>query len=96
MDGGLFQAQAHAGLGMLLTQLAEPFPEGFRGGVDGGRAGLAGGGVDEVQVGFAVGAIQADDQVVGMRSVHGFWLFDFGFPAGLTWRRQYRRVVIAI
>ena len=31
MDGGLFQAEGHASLGMLLAQLAQPFPERFRG-----------------------------------------------------------------
>ena len=34
MDGGLFQAQADAGLGMFLPQLQQPFPEGFGGGVN--------------------------------------------------------------
>ena len=35
MDGGLFQAQADAGLGMLLPKCPQPFPERLRGGVNG-------------------------------------------------------------
>ena len=30
MAGGLFQTQADAGLGILLAQLEQPFPERFR------------------------------------------------------------------
>ena len=67
VDGRLFQAEGDAGLGVVLAQLEQPFPEGFRGGVNDGRAVLAGAGVDEVQVGLLVGTIQADDQVIGMR-----------------------------
>ena len=97
MDGGLFQAEADAGLGMLLAQFQQPFPERLGGGVNGLGAALAGAGVDEVQVGLFVGAIQADDQVIGMRGVHGVGLVVVVWsPAGLTRRRQYRRVVIAI
>ena len=70
MDGGLFQAQAHAGLGMLLAQFQQPFPKRFGGGVNGLGPALAGGGVDEVQVGLFIGTIQADDQVIGMGCVH--------------------------
>ncbi len=70
MDGGLFQAQTDAGFGMLLTQLQQPFPEGFGSGVDDLGAALAGASVDEVQVGLAIGTIQADDQVIRMRGVH--------------------------
>ncbi len=83
VDGGLFQAEADAGLGMLLAQFQQPFPEGFGGGVDGGRPALAGGGVDEVQVGLLIGAIQADDQVIGMRCDSWFVLVGcvvFGLP----------------
>ena len=67
VDGGLFQAQSDPGLRMVLTKFQEPFPEGLGRGVDGFRAALAGGGGDEVQVGFAIGTIQADDQVEGTR-----------------------------
>ena len=72
MDGGLFQAESHAGLGVLLAQFQQPLPERLGGGVDGGRPVLAGAGVNEVQVGLAIGAIQADDQVIRMRCVHEF------------------------
>ena len=41
---------------------------------------LAGAGVNEVQVGLAIGAIQADDQVIRMRCVHDFVLDVFGLP----------------
>jgi hypothetical protein len=49
-----------------------------------------------VQVGLFVGTVQADDEVMGMRWVHGFMFWLFCSPAGLTRRRPYRRVVIAI
>ena len=65
--GGLFQAQGHAGVGMLLAQLEQPLPERFGRGVDGGQLVLVGVSVDEAQVGFFIGAIQADDQVVRRR-----------------------------
>ena len=95
MDGGLFQAQGDPGLRMLLAQLEQPLPQGFGGGVDGLGAALASVGVDEAQVGFAIGAIQADDQVIGMGCVHGcYGISVFWSPAGLTRRRQYRRVVM--
>ena len=71
MDGGLFQTESHAGLGMLLTQFQQPFPERLRGGVNGYGPALAGGGGDEAQIGLFVGPIQADDQVIGMGRVHG-------------------------
>jgi hypothetical protein len=70
VDGGLFQAQSHAGLGVLLAQFQEPLPEGLGGGVDSSRPMLAGAGVNEVQIGLAIGAIQADDQVIRVRCVH--------------------------
>ena len=70
MDGGLFQAEGHAGLGVLLARFQQPFPERLRGGVNGLGPALAGGGGDEVQVGLFVGTIQADDEVIGMRGVH--------------------------
>jgi hypothetical protein len=70
MDGGLFQTEAHPGLGMLLAQLAEPFPERLGGGVDGLRPALAGVGVNETEVGLFVRTVQADDQVIRMRGIH--------------------------
>ena len=48
VDGGLFQAQTDTSLGLLLTQLEQPFPKGFGRGVDDHRAALAGGSGDEV------------------------------------------------
>jgi hypothetical protein len=66
VDGGLFQAQADAGLGMFLAQVQEPFPERFGSGVNDGGPALAGGGGDEAQIGLFIGTIQADDQVIGM------------------------------
>ena len=42
----------------------------MKSGVNGLGPALAGGGGDEVQVGLFVRAIQADDQVIGMRGVH--------------------------
>ena len=82
MDGRLFQAQADAGLGMLLAQFQQPFPKRFGSGVNDLGPALAGGGGDEVQVGLFVGTIQADDQVMGMRWVHGF-MFGFLFSRRL-------------
>ncbi len=70
VDGGLFQTQADAGLGMLLAQFQQPFPERFGGGVNGLGPALAGGGGDEAQVSLFVGTVQADDQVIGMWCVH--------------------------
>ena len=64
MDGGLFQAQADASLGLPLAQLQQPFPKGFGRGGDNHRVAVASGGGDEVQIGFLVGTIQADDQVI--------------------------------
>jgi hypothetical protein len=50
---------------MLLAQLEQPFPERLGGGVNHGGAMLAGAGVNEVQVGRFIRAVQADDQVIG-------------------------------
>jgi len=44
MDGGLFQTQPDTGLGMLLAQFQQPFPERFGSGVNGLGPALAGGG----------------------------------------------------
>ncbi len=71
MDGGLFQAQPDTGLGMFLTELEQPFPERFGSGVNGLGPALAGAGGDEVKVGLFIRAVQADDQVIGMRCIHG-------------------------
>jgi hypothetical protein len=70
MDGGLFEAQPDAGLGMLLAQFQQPFPERFRSGVNGLGPALAGRSGDEAQVSLFVGTVQADDQVIGMCGVH--------------------------
>ena len=67
--GRLFQADADAGLGVLLAQLREPLAKVFRGAGYGLGTGLAGGGGDEVEVHFAIGTVQADDQVVGVLSL---------------------------
>jgi hypothetical protein len=61
--------------------------------------GFAGGAVNEVKVRLAIGTIQADDQVEGTSGVHRgvLWVDSFGISwssAGLTWRRQYRRVAL--
>ena len=51
--------------------MQEPFPERFGSGVNDGGPALASGGGDEAQIGLFVGTIQADDEVIGMRCVHG-------------------------
>ena len=78
VDRGLFEAQADAGLGMLLAQLQQPFPEGFGRRVDDLGPALAGPGVNEAEVGLFVGTIQADDEVIGMRGVHDVCFFVVG------------------
>ena len=65
MAGGLFQADTHAGFGMALALLEQPLAKVFGRAVQGFGTGFCGPGVDEVQVDFAIGTIQADDQVVG-------------------------------
>ena len=72
MNGRLFQAEPDTGLGLFLPQLEQPFPERFGGGVNGLGPALAGGGVNQTEVGLFVGTVQADDQVIGMRCIHGF------------------------
>jgi len=71
VNGGLFQAQSDADLRMALAKFQQPFPERLGGRVDGLGAVLAGGGGDEVQIGLAIGTIQADDQVIGMGCGNG-------------------------
>src|SRR5215471_9146942 len=73
VHGRLLQADGHAGVGMFLAQLSQPFPESLWGGGDGVRTALASLGLDEMQVGFGVGTIQADDQVIARFSVHSFF-----------------------
>jgi len=60
--GGLFDAQADLRLGILLAQLGQPVVERLGFGFD--RLGplFAGGSFNEVQIGLAIGTIQADDQ----------------------------------
>ena len=50
----MFQAQRQAGVGVILMEGEQPFPEGLGTGVQGEGTALAGGGVDEVEVGFGV------------------------------------------
>jgi hypothetical protein len=65
VDGGLFEAEADAGGGMLLAQLGQPFAERLGRGVHDGAPALAGGGFQQAEIGLLVGAIQAEDQVIG-------------------------------
>jgi hypothetical protein len=82
MDGGLFETQADAGLGMLLAQFQQPFPE---------RLGVVSMVWDRrwpVRVSircrsaflsesrFGIG----NDQVMGMRCIHGFGVVFFVLP----------------
>ena len=48
VDGGLFQAKGHAGLGLFLTELAQPFPERFGRGVNRLGPALTAAGVNEL------------------------------------------------
>jgi len=52
VDGGLFETEADAGGGLLLAQLGQPFAQCFGRGVNGDAPALAGGGVEEAQIGF--------------------------------------------
>jgi hypothetical protein len=56
----VFEAEAQAGVGMLLAQLRQPFPQDFGFGVNGDAGPFAGAGVEETEVGLFVRAIQAD------------------------------------
>ena len=74
VTGGLLQTETDAAAGVLQAQLKQPIPERFGRGCDDAVAALAGASVNECEIGFGVGTIQADDQIVGMRSVHQvFW-----------------------
>ena len=57
--GGLLDTQADLRRGILLAQIRQPVVEGVGLGGDGLGPLLAGAGVEEVQVGLAIGAIQA-------------------------------------
>ena len=75
MPRGLLQADRHGGFTMALAQFQQPLPERLGRAVDGFRAALAAGGFDQGQVGLAIGAVQADDQVIGIWGVrHGSFL----------------------
>jgi hypothetical protein len=50
---------------MLLAQFGQPFAERLGRGVHDGAPALAGGGFQEAQIRLLVGAIQAQDQVIG-------------------------------
>jgi hypothetical protein len=77
MGRRLFQAEGDPTLWIFLAQLQQPFPERFRRSVDGLGVTMPIGNTDEVQIGFAIGTIQTDNQVIG-RSVHTFnyWVND--------------------
>src|SRR5688500_1630578 len=68
--GGLFQADSYARVGMFLSQVQEPVVQRLGGSADGLPLGFTRGGVNEVKIGFAIGTIQADDQVEGTSGVH--------------------------
>ena len=67
----LFQTDGDPSLGMVLAQLGQPVVERLGGSCDGLLLNGAGAGVDEMQVGLAIGTVQADDQVRGMVCGHG-------------------------
>ncbi len=94
----LFQANGDTGLRVVLAQPSQPIVELLGGSGDGLLLSVAGAGVDEMQIGLAIGTVQADDQVMGMICGHEVLELRFavcGFPADLTRRRQYRRVVLS-
>ena len=75
--GRLLEAEGHAGVGVGVggVQGLGPGLKGLGGGGEGLAVFGAGGEVDLVEVGFAIGAIQADDQVEGRGGIHGvFWV----------------------
>ena len=66
LAAGCSRQMADAGLGMLLAQLQQPVVQRFGGSADGLLRVVTECGVNEVQIGLAIGTIQADDQVKGM------------------------------
>jgi hypothetical protein len=62
---GLFEAQSDFSVGVERAQLLQPLAEIFWRSGQSHRLGLARGRVDEVEVGFFIGAVQADDQIIG-------------------------------
>jgi hypothetical protein len=89
--GGLFEADGHPVIGMVLAQRFGPGLESLGAGLEDRALYGAGALVQAEPVGFAIGAIQADNQIVGTGgSVHG----DLGMGrahAALTPRRQLVR-----
>ncbi len=67
----MFQAEGDTGLGMILAQLGQPIVERLGGSGHGLFLNGAGAGVDQMQIGLAIGTVQADDQVIGMVCGHG-------------------------
>jgi len=98
VGGRLFQAEADTILGTVLAQARQPIVERLGRSCYGLLLSLAGAGVDQMQIGLAIGAVQTDDQVIGMSCGHGgigVEVNGCGLPASLTRRRQYRRVVMS-
>jgi len=56
---------------MVPAQLDQPVVERLGRSCDGLLLNGAGAGVDEMQIGLAIGTVQADDQVIGMSCGHG-------------------------
>ena len=59
---------------MFLSQVQEPVVQRLGGSADGLPLGFTRDGVNEVKVGFAIGTIQADDQIEGTGVQHSFVL----------------------
>lgn len=66
VDGGLFEANGDAGFGVIVAQRGESVVEVFRGDVEGLAPTQAAAGVDREEVGFVVGPVKPDNQVIGM------------------------------
>lgn len=71
MAGRLFEAESDPGVGKLLAELEQPFPKRFRAGIDDTALTITGTSVDEMEIGLAIRAIQADEEFKRMRSEHG-------------------------
>ena len=67
----LFQTEGDTVMGMVLAQSSQPMVEFLGGSRHGLLLSGAGASVDELQIGLAIGTVQADDQVVGMGCGHG-------------------------